>query len=136
MYHPTLDEFRRLAGRGNLVPVYRELPADLETPVSVYMKLRDDTPSFLLESVEKGKQLGRYSFIGVQPPCVMLSKNDRVWLTSGGGVTLEETEETDPFTELQRVLSQRLRRRTRADALTIYRALRMLNPSPYMFLLE
>ncbi len=107
MYHPTLDEFKRLAERGNLVPVYQELPADLETPVSVYIKLRNGGPSFLLESVEKGEQLGRYSFIGVQPPLVMLSKRDRVWLTSGAGAILEEKAGTDPFTELQRVLERR-----------------------------
>ncbi|MCS7222183.1 MAG: anthranilate synthase component I [Anaerolineae bacterium] len=107
MYHPTLDEFKRLAEHGNLVPVYQELPADLETPVSVYIKLRNGGPSFLLESVEKGEQLGRYSFIGVQPPLMMLSKRDRVWLTSGAGAILEEKLGTDPFTELQRLLERR-----------------------------
>ncbi|NOZ29191.1 MAG: anthranilate synthase component I [Chloroflexi bacterium] len=107
MYHPSLDEFKRLAGRGNLVPVYRELPADLETPVSVYIKLRNGGPSFLLESVEKGEQLGRYSFIGVQPPMTLLCKRDRVRLTSGGGAVLEERSGTDPFTELQKVLERR-----------------------------
>ncbi len=107
MYHPSLDEFKRLAGRGNLVPVYRELPADLETPVSVYIKLRNGGPSFLLESVEKGEQLGRYSFIGVQPPMTLLCKRDQVRLTSGGGAILEERSGTDPFTELQKVLERR-----------------------------
>lgn len=51
----------------NLVPVIRELPADLETPVSVYLKLSGAKPSFLLESVTGGEQLARYSFIGVNP---------------------------------------------------------------------
>ncbi len=107
MYRPTLEEFKRLAGQGNLVPVYRELPADLETPVSVYIKLRDSGPSFLLESVEKGEQLGRYSFIGVQPPMTLLCKRDQVRLLSGGGALLEEKRETDPFTELEEVLARR-----------------------------
>jgi len=49
----------------NLLPVMRELPADLETPVSVYLKLAGSGPSFLLESVTGGEQLARYSFIGV-----------------------------------------------------------------------
>ncbi|MFN2197005.1 MAG: anthranilate synthase component I family protein [Anaerolineales bacterium] len=53
--------------RPNLVPVVRELPADLETPVSVYLKLAGAGPSFLLESVTGGEQVARYSFIGVQP---------------------------------------------------------------------
>lgn len=69
VYRPGLESFRRLAsGDANLIPVYREFPADLETPVSVYLKLMDGGgPSFLLESVEGGEQVGRYSFVGVDP---------------------------------------------------------------------
>jgi anthranilate synthase component 1 len=67
MFHPTREQFSEYARRGNLVPVYRELPADLETPVSVYLKLRGQGDSFLLESVEGGEQIARYSFIGVNP---------------------------------------------------------------------
>jgi anthranilate synthase component 1 len=68
-YFPSLAEFRQLAmGPANLIPVYREFAADLETPVSVYIKLLDELgPSFLLESVEGGEQVGRYSFVGVNP---------------------------------------------------------------------
>lgn len=66
-FTPSLDEFRALAaGPANLIPVYREFAADLETPVSVYIKLMDSGgASFLLESVEGGEQVGRYSFVGV-----------------------------------------------------------------------
>lgn len=71
MFHPSQEEFLELATRGNLVPVYRELPADLETPVSVYLKLRGQQNSFLLESVEGGEQLARYSFIGVNPSRIL-----------------------------------------------------------------
>ena len=69
VYEPPLDRFRALAaGPANLIPVYREFPADLETPVSVYLKLmRSGAPSFLLESVEHGEIVGRYSFVGVDP---------------------------------------------------------------------
>lgn len=70
MYHPTLSHVKALAEEGNLVPVWRELPADLETPVSVYLKLRGEGSSFLLESVDKGEQVGRYSFVGVSMPGV------------------------------------------------------------------
>ena len=68
-FRPTLDEFRALAaGPANLIPVTREFAADLETPVSVYLKLMDEPgASFLLESVEGGEQVGRYSFVGVNP---------------------------------------------------------------------
>ncbi|MFQ5434989.1 MAG: anthranilate synthase component I, partial [Anaerolineae bacterium] len=69
VYTPSLAQFRQLAaGEANLIPVYREFAADLETPVSVYLKLMDEMgPSFLLESVEGGEQVGRYSFVGVHP---------------------------------------------------------------------
>lgn len=69
VYHPSLAGFRELAdGPANLIPVYREFAADLETPVSVYLKLMTErSPSFLLESVEGGEQVGRYSFVGVNP---------------------------------------------------------------------
>ena len=67
MYHPSLAEVRKLAGQGNLVPVYREVPADLETPVSAYLKVAQPPYSFLLESVEGGERLARYSFIGTEP---------------------------------------------------------------------
>jgi anthranilate synthase component 1 len=78
VYTPTLADFRDLAaGPANLIPVYREFAADLETPVSVYLKLMDEMgPSFLLESVEGGEQVGRYSFVGVNPRG-MISLNDR-----------------------------------------------------------
>jgi anthranilate synthase component I len=73
MYKPSLEDFNTLAqGDTNLIPVYREFAADLETPVSVYLKLADEMrPSFLLESVEGGEQLGRYSFVGVNPRAVI-----------------------------------------------------------------
>ena len=59
MYYPKLDEVKKLAANGNLIPIYKVISADLETPVSVYLKLRGVGPSFLLESVEKGQQVGR-----------------------------------------------------------------------------
>ena len=67
MYRPTLDEVKAMEGRGNLVPIYREIEADLETPVSAYLKVARSPYSFLLESVEGGEKLARYSFIGTDP---------------------------------------------------------------------
>ena len=69
VYQPDLSIFREMAaGDINLIPVYRVFAADLETPVSVYIKLMDSHgPSFLLESVEGGEQVGRYSFVGINP---------------------------------------------------------------------
>ena len=67
MYYPSLEQVKKLAGQGNLVPVYREISADLETPVTAYLKVARPPYSFLLESVEGGERLARYSFIGTQP---------------------------------------------------------------------
>ena len=67
MYTPTLEEVGKLAGQGNLVPVYREINADLETPVSAYLKVARSPYSFLLESVEGGERIARFSFIGTEP---------------------------------------------------------------------
>jgi len=73
MYHPTLGEVRQLKSHGNLVPVYREIVADLETPVSAYLKVARAPYSFLLESVEGGERLARYSFIGAEPYLILKS---------------------------------------------------------------
>ena len=67
MYHPTLEQVRALADQGNLCPVYRTINADLETPVSAYLKVARPPYSFLLESVAGGERIGRYSFIGTEP---------------------------------------------------------------------
>jgi anthranilate synthase component 1 len=64
---PTREEFLRLSRQGNVVPVRADLLADLETPVSAYAKLRGPGPAFLLESVEGGENVSRYSFIGCNP---------------------------------------------------------------------
>ncbi len=70
MYYPTLDEVRQMKKYGNLVPVYYEIMADMETPVSAYLKIARGNYSFLLESVEGGERLARYSFIGTEPSLV------------------------------------------------------------------
>jgi anthranilate synthase component 1 len=107
MYKPTLDQVRSLAGQGNLIPIYRELPADLETPVSVYLKLRDGSPSFLLESVEKGEQMGRYSFIGVQAPLALLARGGQVAIKGAGGAVLETRMALNPLDVVKELLHQR-----------------------------
>ena len=67
MYYPSLEDVRELSKQGNLIPLYEEINADLETPVSAYLKVAEGPYSFLLESVEGGEQLARYSFIGTEP---------------------------------------------------------------------
>ncbi|MGA2286260.1 MAG: anthranilate synthase component I [Dehalococcoidia bacterium] len=72
-YRPSLNEARALAGQRSLLPVFKEVAADLETPVSAYLKVARGEHSFLLESVEGGERLGRYSFIGTEPYRVLSS---------------------------------------------------------------
>src|SRR5918912_4100094 len=68
---PTLEEVRELARDHPLVPLRHTFIDDTETPVSAYLKLRGEGPSFLLESAEQGQRFGRWSFLGVQPRTVM-----------------------------------------------------------------
>ncbi len=74
MYKPTLDEIKKLTGTGNLVAVSRDLMADLETPVSAFLKISRGGPSFLLESVEGGQRMARYSFIGTEPKQLLVTE--------------------------------------------------------------
>ena len=107
-YIPSLEQVRTLAQQGNLIPVHCELPADLETPASVYLKLRGSLagPSFLLESVEKGEQLGRYSFIGVQPPMTAVAYGDQTVIGGAGGAVLER-QTGDPLAIVKSTLANR-----------------------------
>ena len=86
LYSPTLDEFLKLAARGNLVPVTRRLLADVETPLSAYRKIRGPGESFLFESVEGGEHLGRYSFVGCNPRAIIRQIGDRIELLENGKV--------------------------------------------------
>lgn len=84
MYSPDFETFRKKSEEGNLIPVYRELSADLETPVSAFLKLRSDQPAFLLESVANGERLGRYSFLACSSAQVLSSRGDRAVLQKNG----------------------------------------------------
>src|SRR5215831_4271620 len=89
MIQPSFQEFERLAKRGNLVPVYDTFSADLLTPVSAYLRLAQGARySFLLESVEGGEKIARYTFAGANPEevfryangaCVLESRDRMVW---------------------------------------------------------
>ena len=76
--HPTRDDFVRLAQEHGVVPVWREVLADLETPLSAYAKLAGNGPSFLLESAEHGERWGRYSFVGTDPFLVLRGRDGQV----------------------------------------------------------
>ena len=78
---PSFAEFKKMTHQGNLIPVYREFLADTETPVSAYLKLKDNSYSYLLESADGGKRWGRYSFIGHKPYIRVVSqgRNMEIW---------------------------------------------------------
>jgi anthranilate synthase component 1 len=113
-FRPTLDEFRALAaGPANLIPVTREFAADLETPVSVYLKLMESGgASFLLESVEGGEQVGRYSFVGVSPRETIALHGRSVTRTAGGESV---TADLAPGEDILHVLKAELARSVPAD---------------------
>ena len=76
MYHPTIEEVKNLAREGDLIPIWKEVPADLETPTSAFLKISKSQYCFLLESIEGGERLARYSFIGSGPYKVVTFNKD------------------------------------------------------------
>ncbi len=101
---PSLEVFRALASRGNLIPVWTELLADTETPVSAFQKLDAGGYSFLLESAENSAQAGRYSFVGTEPRVILETLGRSVRLTEDGH-TREFTSTSDPLAELEKLLA-------------------------------
>jgi anthranilate synthase component 1 len=96
---PSLREFQKLARAHSLVPVTRTVAADLETPVSAFLRVAAEEPeAFLLESVEGGEQVGRYTFIGIRPYKKMTAKGGRITVVEG---RKRRTYEGDIFAELK-----------------------------------
>ncbi len=103
MHRPTLEEFRALAAPGALVPVYREIVADLETPVAAYLKIaRGHDRAFLLESVEQADVIGRYSFLGADPSIVFRSRGKQVTVQRRGATESYESEQ--PLDDLRALM--------------------------------
>lgn len=104
MIFPDFAGFSRLAAQGNLVPVYREIMADMDTPVTAFHKIDDGRHSFLLESIEGGEKWGRYSFLGSSPSLIVRSKGRRVELLDNGKLTVMSCD--DPTTALREIISR------------------------------
>src|SRR5258708_16402670 len=95
-------EFLALSRKHSLVPVYRTVTADLETPVSAFLRIAAEEPeAFLLESVEGGEHVGRYTFIGVQPYKRMVARGKRITVREG---RRESLFDGDIFFELEKAL--------------------------------
>ena len=99
--HPTRDAFVGLSAQGNVIPVYTDLMADFETPVSAYAKLKEAGPSYLLESVEGGETLSRYSFIGCRPRKIFACGPKTTQIRVPGGRTETVPTPPDPLTLIE-----------------------------------
>lgn len=98
---PSFDEFVKLSQNYNLIPLYLEMPADLETPISLLYKVFDDeTHIFLLESMEGPEKWARYSFIGFEPSIIFRAKGKKVYVE---GEVKKEFSCEAPFLELKRL---------------------------------
>ncbi|MGA1824718.1 MAG: anthranilate synthase component I [bacterium] len=91
MYYPGLNQFKEKANLGNLIPVYRTICADMETPVSAFKKIDRYPSSFLLESVVGGERIARYSFLGTNPSKIICP---------------ESTDNENPLTKLRNEMSK------------------------------
>ena len=105
MYQPKFAEFEAFAQRGNLIPVYREILADIETPVSVLRKLQHKDHVYLLESVEGGEKWGRYSFIGTDAGVVFRVRGASVVIEEKGKVSTRE-HQGDPLAAMRELLGR------------------------------
>lgn len=108
---PSLEKFTDLAQSGNLIPVWTELAADYETPVSAFQKMcqNQDSPCFLLESAEKSDEIGRYSFLGTNPLLEIRASGREISLRHQGesqfSVYHLPEEKGDPLHEVERLMS-------------------------------
>ncbi|NDY42516.1 anthranilate synthase component I [Dissulfurirhabdus thermomarina] len=102
MLTPDLTQFKALAADYNLIPVWREVPVDFDTPVSLFAKLSDGGPAFLLESLEGGEKWGRYSFIGLRPFLVFGCRGREVFTEVRG--RRETRAADDPLEVLREIM--------------------------------
>ncbi len=103
--HPAKDAFLSLAAQGNVIPVYADLMADFETPVSAYAKLKEAGPSYLFESIEGGEHLARYSFIGCRPRKIFICGPAITEIRVPGQPPQQIPTPTDPLTLIEREMS-------------------------------
>lgn len=103
MYFPLPNDFQDLAKRYNVIPVYREILADMDTPVSAYKKITPGAYSYLLESVEGSEKWARFSIIGLDPLVIMKTKGHQLEIISPDATKIDNTD--DPLSSLKAILS-------------------------------
>ena len=106
MFKPSLEEFKQKAKSGNLIPVYKEILADLDTPVSAYMKISGGEYSFLLESIEGGEKWARYCFLGCDPSVVVSTKGRTLTVVKNGKREEKEIKTGSPLSAVKEILSR------------------------------
>lgn len=104
MYSPSRSEFLNLTSQGNLIPVYREILADMETPVSAFCKIDDQQSAFLLESIAGGEKWARYSFLGVGSGRAFRCRDSAYEILENGKVVVSGASD-DPLQELKQFLA-------------------------------
>ncbi len=105
MYQPSLKEFLKLSQKSNVIPVYKEISADLDTPVSAFLKLKKDNYAFLLESVEGQEKIARYSFLGSNPSIIFKSKAKNIQIIyPGRKSTLRFVTPGDLLDEIKKIM--------------------------------
>ena len=102
-YSVGFDEFCQLAGQGNLVPLYREILADLETPVSAFSKINTGDTAFLFESIEGGENWARYSFLGSSATQIIWEERGKLMIKNGRKTTSVPLD-GNPLTHIQDML--------------------------------
>ena len=105
MYYPSLKEFLRLTNKGNVIPVYKEINADLDTPVSAFLKIQQGDYAFLLESVEGQEKIARYSFLGIEPKLIFKSRAKHIEIIDCKSNKIRSFVTRDtPFEEIEKIM--------------------------------
>ncbi|MDD4979865.1 MAG: anthranilate synthase component I [Candidatus Omnitrophica bacterium] len=105
MYYPSLKEFLELSKKYNLIPVYQEISADLDTPVSAFLKIKKGDYAFLLESVEGQEKIARYSFLGSNPALIFRSKGRDVRVIYPARSSARHfVTRNDPLDEIKKIM--------------------------------
>ncbi|MFH1594492.1 MAG: anthranilate synthase component I [Candidatus Omnitrophota bacterium] len=105
MHYPSKKNFLKLTKKGNLIPVYREIMADLTTPISALSAIDSGGFSYLLESIEGGERLARYSFLGSNPSLIFMSKGDKITIIEGKRRKVFRTSK-DPLFEVKNIMDK------------------------------
>jgi anthranilate synthase component 1 len=105
MIYPSLKEFLKLSKRGNVIPIYKQISADLDTPVSSFLKIKKDDYAFLLESVEGQEKIARYSFLGAHPALIFKSKGRNVQIISAKEKRIRNfVTSNSPLDEIKKIM--------------------------------